>query len=608
MQTWWTGRANTQSGERGLTGIGDGQIEEADRPIKQINAPAVPGSYYEAEVPDTLDLAERARLGLNHFLDIMREEYNCEMPLTFDFAPPVMNMHGNALGACQSKAMEAMAFLRLMTGSREGLDREAKMLEMMVSMFGKDGLHWVPGSPDKEWLNIPEPFVMVHGQGRMLRAMVAWSQYTGNPAWIDRINGLVNGIDRIVVHKDGYAYFPVYGHYEGEYLRSCYTQKGWRDTVEPTYEKFGEEGSLFNHQGHVPGGMATSYLLTGNKNALRLSGELVRFLSKPKLWADWENGDYPSVVGAEHAHWQGHWHGHLNTLRAILDYAVVTGAPRLMAFVRDGYEWARQMNLARIGYFDSQGCGCGRIIGLAVKLSLAGVGDCWEDVDQYIRNHGIEMQIVPGDMEPMRGLSEGNLDESVVRLLAKSVGGYAGRLSKDCTWLCCSPHGNVGIFYAWDGTLRYSDGVARVNLLLNRASPWMDVDSHLPYEGKVVLRNKQAREVFVRVPLWADRDAAGCKVGNREVAKVWFDRYLRFEGITPGDVLTLEFPVAVTTEEWTLGDQVHTCRFRGNTLIEISPPLQHGSPLYKHRAEDLKATKAPVKKVTRYVTPQVLQW
>jgi len=575
---------------------------------KPINAPAESGSYYEAEVPDTLDLAEQARLGLSHFIEMMREGYHYEMPLTFDFTAPVLNMHGNALGACQCKAMEAMAFLRLMTGSKAGLAREAKMLEMMVAMFGEDGLHWVQGSPDKEWLNIPEPFVMVHGQGRILRALVAWSQYTGNPVWLDLINGLVDGIDKIVVHKEDYAYFPVYGHYEGEYLRSCYTEKGWRDIVEPTHEKFGEEGSLFNHQGHVPGGMATSYLLTGDQKALHLSGELVRFLTKPKFWADWEKGDYPGVVGAEHAHWQGHWHGHLNTLRAILDYAVVADAPRLMAFVRDGYEWARQKNLARIGYFDGQGCACGRIIGLAVKLSLAGVGDYWEDIDQYIRNHGIEMQIVPEDMEYIRGLCKGDPDEAAVRLLAKSVGGYSGRLGKNCAWLCCSPHGNMGLFYAWDGSLRYCDGVARVNLLLNRASPFLDVDSYLPYEGKVVLKNKETKEALVRIPLWADRSAVRCTLGNREVAKVWFDQYLRFQKLEPGDILTLEFPVVETTEDWALGDQVHTCRFKGNTLIEIWPALQDGSPLYKRRAAKYRATKAPMRKVTRYVTPQAVQW
>ena len=582
--------------------------------VKPINGPAVPGSYYEAEIPDTLDLADHAKLGLNHFLEIMCDEHDGEMPLIINFATPFLRMHGNALGACQCKALEATAFLRLMTGSTDGLTREAKMVEMMVSMFGADGLHWVPGSPDKEWLNIPEPFVMVHGQGRILRAMVAWAQYTGDAAWRDRINGLVDGIDRIVVHKDDYAYFPVHGHYEGEYLRSCYTAKGWRDPVEPTHEKFGEEGSLFNHQGHVPGGMATSYLLTGNEKALRLSGELVRFLRKSQFWADWEKGDYPYVIGAEHAHWQGHYHGYLNTLRALLDYAVVAGDARLMAFVRDGYEWTRQINLARIGYFDGQGCSCGRIIGLAVKLSMTGVGDYWEDVDHYIRNQGVEMQIVAEDMQHMQSFCKGELDESARSVFEKSIGGYSARLIKNATWLCCSPHGYMGLFYAWDGMLRCDGTVARVNLLLNRASPVLDVDSYLPYEGKVVLRNKQAKEVFVRVPLWVDKNAVDCAVNDKRAQKVWFGQYLNFQGLEPGDAVAVEFPMVETTEQWTLTNQFNPdstrfrCRFKGNTLTDISPPLTEGSPLYKRRAEKYKGARAPMKQVTRYVTPQTLQW
>ncbi len=580
-------------------------ISDATEMEKRINSPEIDGSYYEAAVPDTLDLAERARLGLQYFTEITREDYNYEMPLTIPFTPaeggPVMNMHGNALGACQWKVAEAMALERLMTGSKEGLDRERKMLEMMVSMFGEDGLHWVAGSPDKPWLNIPEPFVMVHGQGRVLRAMDAWYQYTGNPVWNDRINGLVNGIDKIVVHKGDYAYFPVHGRYEGEYIRSCYVKEGWGDTVEPTNEKFGEEGSLFNHQGHVPGGMATWYLLSGNKDALRLSGELVRFLIKPQFWADWSKGDYPGVVGADHAHWQGHWHGHLNTLRAILDYAVATGDTRLMAFVRDGYEWSRQINLARIGYFDSQGCGTGRIIGLAVKLSYYGIGDYWEDVDCYIRNHGIEMQIVPEDMDYIRGLAGTNLNATAETLLTKNIGGFAGRPSKDCTWLCCSPHGYLGIFYAWDGILRYDKGIARVNLLLNRASPWMDIDSYLPYEGKVVIKNKQAKEAFVRIPLWVDKDAVQATLGEGKLANTWFGQYLRFENIKAGDVLTIEFPMVETKEKW----GGHNCHFKGNTLIETSPPIH--PCLYTRRRQFLE-NHAPSKNVVRHVTEKVLLW
>ena len=59
------------------------------------------------------------------------------------------------------------------------------------------------------------------------------------------------------------------------------------------------------------------------------------------------------------------------------------------------------------------------------------------------------------------------------------------------------------------------DGVAQVNLLLNRASPWLDVDSCLPYEGKVVIRNKTAKRLYVRIPLWVNKREVQCHVKGR---------------------------------------------------------------------------------------------
>ncbi|MBI2951380.1 hypothetical protein HYY27_04755 [bacterium] len=590
------------------------------------------GTCYEDTVPDTLDLAERARLGLNYFTEIIQEHRDYEMCLSADLdksRPPYMRCHTSDIGACQAKAMEAMAFLRLMSGSAQNLEREGKMVDMMVSLLGEDGLHWVPGRSDRPWLGIPEPFAMIHGQGRMLRAMMAWYQYTGDPDWKRRADRMVDGMDRVLaVHREDYAYFPIRGFYEKEYMRSCYTRRGWKDTAEPSNEKSGEEGSLFNHQGHIPGALANWYGLTGNEQALRLSGELVRFYTRPQFWADFEQ-EYPMVAGAEHAHWQGHFHGYLNTLRAILEYAVAANDARLKAFVRDGYEWARQAGFARIGYVgDVQGCGCGRLIGLAVKLTDAGVGDYWEDVDQYIHNQGVEMQIMPEDRDYLWSLSEGkpappDQDRiagdvaSTDRVIERIMGGFAGRIAKNVVWLCCSPHGGMGLFYAWDGTLRHADGVVRVNLLLNRASPWMDVHSHLPYEGRVVLKNKTAREAFARIPLWVDRSSVRATLGGKELTNVWFGNYLRFEGLRPGDALTLRFPMVETTEWWTVpklrqsfpgpDPQVHACRFKGNTLVEISPPLVPGCPLYSRRSHYLK-NEAPMTKVTRFVTPQRLKW
>jgi hypothetical protein len=617
----------------------------AEEKMLPADPPAGLGLYYEATVPDTLDLAERAGLGVHHFVSTISAANDYEM-YWVGYAGK-MFPQWSPLMACQPKCMEAMAMERLMSGSREGLEIEGKMVNMLASHIGEEGIYWVPKSPEKPWLARPDlaPYANVHGQGRMIRAMTIWYQYTKDSKWKDLCDRMVDGMDRsLVVHKDDYAYFPTQGWMEEEYYRSCFVKgKGWKDTSEPDNEKGGEEGSLFNHQGHIAGALANWYMLTGNRQALKLSGELVRFLTKPKFWADWKGGEYPGVVGKEHAHWQGHFHGHINTLRAILEYAVAANDVGLKQFVRDGYEWARQQEWVKIGCVisDPQGCGCGRLIGLAVKLTDAGVGDYWEDVDLYIRNQGVEMQFTDDDLAHLRTEQEkdaylrysdigkdSNAPQGEAALNAM-LGGFSFGPSKIGWAGCCSPHGNMGLFYAWDGALRCSDGVARVNLLLNRASPWMDIDSYLPYEGKVVLRNKTAREAFVRMPLYADLATVRCEVNGHEVSPGLVGRYLRFERLVAGDAVTIKFPATAWTEKWTLSVQssngfpgwpagtVFSVQFKANTVVDLSPLPAEGVRItdygtvfhpYQNRKQQFAGDKARLKKVTRFVTPVVLKW
>ncbi len=607
---------------------------------KPLNIPQEVGEYYEVMVPDTLDLAENARLGINHFTESIRKELNYEMIMGVNFQSDSINvsMHMSGLACCQAKCMEAMAMERIMSGSKQNMDREANMLEMMASNVGEEGIWWVPKITNEPWMGPEEfmPYANTHGEGRMLRAMMSWYQYTGDERWKTIIDRMVDGLDKVfVVHKDDYAYVPTAGWMPEEYFRSCYVKgPGWKDTTEPENEKAGEEGSLFNHQANIAGPLATWYALTGNEQALRLSGELVRFLIKPKFWADFQGGCYPGVIGAEHAEWQGHFHGYANALRSILDYAIVTNDERLKSFVRDGYEWCRVAqgaipSIGKVG--DTQGCGVGRFIGLAVKMSLCGIGDYWEDVDQSIRNHAAAYQITAKDVLKKIGKADISMDEyampdDVIRIVGEqnlpatgglpgikaadviraAIGEIPGNPDKNASWQCCSGHGNMAFFYAWDGALRYNEGTVQVNLLINRASPWMDVDSYLPYEGKVVLRNKLSQEAFVRIPIWVDRESVKCLVGDKDADCRWFGNYLHFQNLNPGDTLNINFQMRERTENWTIGDIAHTIQFRGNTLISISPSAFSG--LYSDRAEKYAGKISPMRKLMRYTTSQSLRW
>ena len=93
---------------------------------------------------------------------------------------------------------------------------------------------------------------------------------------------------------------------------------------------------------------------------------------------------------------------------------------------------------------------------------------------------------------------------------------------------------------------------------------------------------------------------------------------LRIEDLKAGDVVTIEFAVAERTEHWKCGPE-YSLRFKGNTLVQIDPPLETGpletAPpignrrwLYELRPERYRSTKAPLKKLTRFVSPLALKW
>ena len=89
----------------------------------------------------------------------------------------------------------------------------------------------------------------------------------------------------------------------------------------------------------------------------------------------------------------------------MLRYAIITNDTELMELIRDAYEYTRNFGIARIGWFTEtsrvkrcEGCCIADMVALAIKLSDAGVGDYWDDVDRYVRNQLIESQFTNADL------------------------------------------------------------------------------------------------------------------------------------------------------------------------------------------------------------------
>ena len=104
------------------------------------------GDYYEALLPETLDLADRGALALNALTGMLDPAQGYEMYRGTHFAAkPAYMTHGGAGGYVeQMKLVEALPQMRLMSGSEQGLEIEQKMMLRIMAMSREDGLLYSP--------------------------------------------------------------------------------------------------------------------------------------------------------------------------------------------------------------------------------------------------------------------------------------------------------------------------------------------------------------------------------------------------------------------------------------------------------------------------------
>jgi hypothetical protein len=603
----------------------------------------VDGQRYEADVPHTLDLAEYAEIALRGLTGVLDPAGIHEMYFMAGFAchPPFMYKDTTGWPTNNPKFAESLPMLRVMTGSDDHLALEADMMRAMQTAIGQDGLFYAIASPERPWHEgvghkyppTGEDFANTYGNARMLLALMAWHERDPSPELWATMERMAHGLAEMAIEKDDYAYYPD-GRIGEAFSRP---RSGWRDTSEPEVEAMGAEGSMFMYHGGQIRVLSRWYEMSKDDRILDTATRLTRFVLKEKFWG--VPGEHPALHGAEHGHFVGHFHGHLSLLRGLLEYGRVTRDTRILDFVRESYEFCRVYGLPQIGWFADgaeegwcEGCTIADMVALAARLSDVGMGDYWEDVEHMVRNRLVEHELIDADAlrqasldgperSPNELVRQGHLrppdtiyPHQVVSegVLERGRGVFGGLSKPDgIPWpwsmQCCTGNGSQALYYAWESIVRYRDGLAQVNLLLNRASPWVDVDSYLPYEGKVVVRNKMATAVAVRIPRWVDRASVTVSSAGNPVELVWVGNYALCQGLRDGDEVVLEFPMAEQTSTYSLDGHAYRCRFRGQTLLEITRHCDPPSyPMFAGRGGMNGA--APLRTVSRYVPERTLAW
>ena len=588
-----------------------------------------PRESYEALVPDTLDLAERARVaarGLITFLN-PNDSYAPYGHTFFNVYPAYMSSIGCRGPYNWGKIADSLIMMRLMSGNDVNFDIQRQSLEGMI-----------------QYLQEKLPPV----NGRILIALLSLYQQSPNPALRKLIDTTAADLVKLVKIK-------------GDDGTVTDAPPKWNDTP------LGIPGwNLHPYEnGTVMRALSRYTADTGDRQYMPIIEKLKHHVLQAKFWQP--EAAAKAVVAAEHGQFSGHHHSYLAAMMGLLRYAQITGDARIKEFVREGYEYLRTFGIARIGLLGEM-CTPGDMTFVAIKLSEMGVGDYWDDADGYIRNQLAEMQILDADKLKKASMAEPrymhwNPKEPV------APNGYYQRLASDgedpfvldpkeqtddnvyerCvgvmltpatrphhipkhqfTWtICCSGNAVAAYYFVWESTVRFNDGAAQINFLLNRASPWLDLDSYLPYEGKAVIRNKTAQSVTVRIPKWVDKQAVRGDVNGKAAPALWAGNYLVFNGLAPKDVITIQFPMAQATETYTVkwkeedlwneslnpgkdwqplaNPDKFTIHLRGNTVTDIEPHYT-GNEYKLYERDYLQRDKAPLKKVTRSVSPVVLSW
>ena len=102
---------------------------------------APPGEHYTATVPDTLDLAERAKLAVNALTNFRPDEgYAITQTFRFSHQPPMIGPP-NWL---TPKFLRTLPPVRLMCGSDQNLDAESLAWRAFFNQIHPDGLLYCP--------------------------------------------------------------------------------------------------------------------------------------------------------------------------------------------------------------------------------------------------------------------------------------------------------------------------------------------------------------------------------------------------------------------------------------------------------------------------------
>ena len=643
-----------------------GRIEYINPNPPKFKMPEYRGESYEALAPATLDLAERARLAINAATGVLNpnSDYQLYFFIHHMADPPVMVHSGDPDLNTVGKFLEVIPLARTMSGSKQGAEAERGLLLNTLRYQGPDGMLYLPAGgrpymlgerfdPIAGWpgrnLGITQVGSIGYGNARSLGALCIYAQKDPAGPWKEAARRLAEAFKKTLIVDGDIAYNFKPFMAPGEKV------------VKPEHPPVMMLGGMSAWVAHY---LVMYDRAMGDPEATQLAAKMMRYNMGPLNFFD-DRGKFLANIDTYYSTGgpAAHFHTHATNILAALAVAERLGDKWMLERALAAYEWGKSpeaQGSSILGFFPeatfdtlkyttpvleetligSEICEVADMIIAAIMLSRQGI-DRWDDADRWVRNQLAEGQLTSTDWR-----SDGHIPASELvakadwvegpfsQVCCRAGAGVEGRYTTDRVlertlgsfstfpsandWVggahndkavtvgnCCSSGGMRALYYVWRNILDYEPGKLRVNLLLNRASRWADVDSYIPYQGRVEVKMKQGAEVEVRIPEWAPLDQVRCEVDGKARKLAFEGRYARVGKAEKGQTVALRFPIRERTDKVSLQGTEYTIVRRGNDVVWIDPP---GKYFPSYQRAHYRTGQPLYRKVVRFVSDEDFGW
>lgn len=579
-------------------------------------------NYVQRQMPDTLDLAERAYIALNAMLNVADDDYE-GIPffsgfLQSDEQNPAWMSHGNwDFGSSHGRLVDSIALVREMTGTSEGEDVENRYRSNLLGFIKNDGLCYRRNTfSDEEIKRLGTPFragAPMIDQRAVILGLGTWYAATGDDDVRKYADNHVAALKHIARKERESWYYPA----------SEYFEDGWPslDAVNTrlAYDPCAMWGRQINP-------LLTWHKLTGSHDALELCENFAANITL-RSGAFLPDGSFNGALEYRN----GHFHTRMGTLFSIAEFAAYTNNAQLAAWAERSFNWAMTTWCTSFGWtpgdmhdqgYEHETCTLVDAIGCAITLAKLGYTKYWAMAERFLRNHLVESQLTDTSWIYQLDAKQHDIPKhktfyKVGDRLKGAFAGYAspndfvysgvkGRGHIMDVQVCCVASGARGLYYGWNNIVTEARGRVSVNLLLNRATKWLDVESCMPYEGKITLRaNQDISDLVCRTPDWAHYGSINVEFDRGGEKRLETGRtlsetdgvFIKLGSVQNGEVVTITFPMSMReTVEKAVDDEYHM-KWLGDDVVGVSPAGTY-LPLYNKSGIQEGAT--PVKTARMY--------